>query len=271
MHALEINNLFYTYPDQTPALKGINFKLKKAKKTALLGTNGSGKTTLIYHLNGLIKAQQGQVKVDGEVIDKKNLKNIRRTVGMLFDNPDNQLFSTTVEQDISFGPRNLHLPEEEVTGRIQKIAELLNITGLLEKPPFSLSLGQKKRVAIAGLLTMDPKVLVCDEPFSGLDPTMASQFRALLDALIAEGKTLLYSTHDVNLAYSWADEVVLIKEGTLLATGPVKLLQDEKLMQAAGLEQPALARIFGHVKDGPRSVEEAERLMKKTGTLADFF
>jgi cobalt/nickel transport system ATP-binding protein len=263
MYALEIENLCYTYPDRTPALKGINLQVKEAKKTAILGTNGSGKTTLIYHINGLIPLQQGSVKVAGTVVNKETYEAVRRKVGLLFDSPDNQLFSTTVFSDIAFGPRNLKLSEEEVFSRVNLAQAKLNITSLAEKPPYCLSLGQKKRVAIAGLLAMEPRLLVCDEPFSGLDPAVATQFRVILDELISGGTTLLYSTHDVDLAYAWADEVIVMKEGAVLAAGPVDLLQSSDLMEQACLHLPVLARLFKNSESSPRTVEEAASLLEK--------
>jgi cobalt/nickel transport system ATP-binding protein len=263
MYALEVENLCYTYPDLTPALRGINLQIKEAKKTAVLGTNGSGKTTLIYHINGLIPLQEGRVKVMGTAVTKETYPAVRRMVGLLFDSPDNQLFSTTVFSDIAFGPRNLKLSEDEVNRRVNRAQHKLGIESLAERPPYCLSLGQKKRAAIAGLLAMEPKILVCDEPFSGLDPLVASQFRAVLDELISGGTTLVYSTHDVNLAYAWADEVVVMKNGTVLAAGSADLLRDEELMEKACLHLPVLARLFKNSESSPRTVEEAASLLEK--------
>ena len=264
MFALEIDNLSYTYPDGTPALQEISLKVRAAKRTAILGTNGSGKTTLIYHINGLLPAQAGVVKVAGAVVDKKSLAAVRRQVGLLFDNPDNQLFSTTVFSDIAFGPRNLGLMEDEVFNRVNQALERLSIPELAERPPYCLSLGQKKRASIAGLMAMQPQVLVCDEPFSGLDPTVSRQFREILDGLIDGGTTLIYSTQDVDLAYAWADEVIVMKNGSVLGAGTVELLQDEKLMAEACLPLPLLARLFKDRGYQPRTVEEAARLLENT-------
>jgi cobalt/nickel transport system ATP-binding protein len=261
MFALEIENLSYTYPDLTPALQGINLKIKAAKKTAILGTNGSGKTTLIYHVNGLIASQEGSIKVDGLALGKNTLAEVRRKVGLLFDNPDNQLFSTTVFSDVAFGPRNMKLGDHEVVARVNSALKRLGLEDLAERPPYCLSLGQKKRAAIAGLLAMEPRILVCDEPFSGLDPSVGLQLRELLDELIEKGTTLVYSTHDVDLAYAWADEVVVMKNGKILASGLVDLLQDEDLMARASLQLPVLARLFKNSCSRPRTVEEALALL----------
>jgi cobalt/nickel transport system ATP-binding protein len=271
MYALEIENLNYTYPDCTPALMGISLKVRKAHKTAILGTNGSGKTTLIYHINGILTAQEGTVKVAGSVVEKNSLNFVRRQVGLLFDNPDNQLFSTTVYSDIAFGPRNLDLSSEEVVRRVNHALEQLSIIELAERPPYSLSLGQKKRASIAGLIAMEPQILVCDEPFSGLDPAVSRQFKDVLDRLIAGGTTLIFSTHDVDLAYAWADEVVVMKNGSILGAGSVDLLQNEKLMNEACLPLPILARLFGKSKYQPRTVEEAIILLKEGSKENIFF
>ncbi|ACB86035.1 energy-coupling factor ABC transporter ATP-binding protein [Natranaerobius thermophilus] len=259
--AIEINDLNYTYPDQTPALTGINLKITKQKKTAILGANGSGKTTLIYHINGTIQSQDGELKVLDKTINKENINNIRQAVGLLFDNPDNQLFSTTVYGDIAFGPRNLNLEQNEINKRVEMAIEKVGIENLSERPPYSLSLGQKKRAAIAGILAMKPQILVCDEPFSGLDPSISLQLREILDDLKEQGATLVYSTHDVDLTYAWADEVVIMKEGQVLKSGPVDILREERLMEKSGLPLPMLAELFKHSKYNPHTVQEASRLI----------
>ncbi len=261
MFALEIENLSFIYPDMTPALKDVDLQIKGKMKTAILGTNGSGKTTLIYHLNGIIPAQQGRVKVQGMAVDREHMQEVRKAVGMLFDNPDNQLFSTTVSNDVAFGPRNLKLDPETVNSRVRAALERVGICELAERPPYCLSLGQKKRAAIAGLLAMRPQVLAFDEPFSGLDPEVAVQFREILDELVEKGATLIYSTHDVNLAYAWADEVVIMKEGRVLASGRYDLLRDEDLLQQASLPLPMLAQLFKDRAEKPRTVEEAAEVL----------
>ncbi len=261
MIALEINNLSYNYPDTTPALKEITLQFKEGKKTAILGTNGSGKTTLIYHINGIIPTMKGSVKVFGKEVLKENLAEVRRAVGLLFDNPDNQLFSTTVFGDVAFGPRNLKLNPEIIEKRVEEVLVKLGIAELAERPPYCLSLGQKKRAAIAGLLAMKPRLLAFDEPFSGLDPDVGRQFKSILDYLIARGTTLIFSTHDVDLAYAWADEIVVMNKGRALAAGDVSLLCDEGLMQEAALPLPVLARLFKNSRQKPKTVEEALELL----------
>lgn len=267
-YALIIENLCYAYPDGTPALHGVSLQVRAKKKTALLGTNGSGKTTLLYHLNGTIPVQEGLVKIRECPVCKVNLPRIRRMVGLLFDNPDNQLFSTTVYGDIAFGPRNMGLAEEEIAKRVDEAIRRVGIEALAERPPYCLSLGQKKRAAIAGLLAMEPEIMACDEPFSGLDPAVAGQFRAILDQLQGQGKTLIYSTHDVDLAYGWADEVVVMKEGRILDAGPVDLLRCEDLMREASLQLPLLAELFKNSPFKPRTAGEASRILNGLGLSA---
>ncbi|OWZ83846.1 energy-coupling factor ABC transporter ATP-binding protein [Natranaerobius trueperi] len=259
--AVEINDLNYIYPNKTPALTKINLKIKKQKKTAILGTNGSGKTTLIYHLNGTLLNEDGTLKVLDHFVNKKNLHKIRQIVGLLFDNPDNQLFSTTVYGDIAFGPRNLKLDQQEVNKEVEMAMKKVGIEEISNRPPYNLSLGQKKRAAIAGLLAMNPQILACDEPFSGLDPSISKQLRTILDDLKEQGTTLIYSTHDVDLTYAWADEVIIMKEGRVLDSGPVSILRDEELMQKSGLPLPTLARLFKHSKFNPRTIEEASKFI----------
>ena len=261
MVALEIKDLSYSYPDLTPALKEINLQFKRGKKTAILGTNGSGKTTLIYHINGIIPASKGSVRVFGRDVIKENFNEVRRAVGLLFDNPDNQLFSTTVFGDVAFGPRNLKMDPEMVNKRVEESLQKMGIEELAGRPPYCLSLGQKKRAAIAGLLAMKPGLLAFDEPFSGLDPDVGRQFRDILDQLVQNGTTFIYSTHDVNLAYAWADEVVLMSKGMVVDAGAVTLLCDEELLQKASLPLPVLARLFKDSREKPRTVEEAEKLI----------
>ncbi len=260
-YALEIENLCYAYPDGTRALHGITLKLKKEKKTALLGTNGSGKTTLLYHINGIIPAQEGLIKVKDCPVCKEHIRWIRQEVGLLFDNPDNQLFSTTVFGDVAFGPRNMGLGAGTVEKRVMQALQRVGIEELAGRPPYCLSLGQKKRAAIAGLLAMQPEIMVCDEPFSGLDPAVAGQFRDILDEQKIQGRTLIYSTHDVDLAYSWADEVVIMKEGQILENGTPDLLRDESLMHEACLQLPMLAELFKNSDFKPRTIEQASRIL----------
>ena len=262
MKAVEVINVSYAYCDGTRALKNLSLSLPKNRRIALLGANGSGKTTLLQHFNGLLLPQEGSVNVMGYNVQKKQVKKIRQLVGMLFDNPEDQLFSTTVAEDVAFGPRNLGLDEQEVALRVNKALEEVCITDLADKPPYNLSLGQKKRVAIAGVLAMDAELLIFDEPFSGLDPKFSRQLMVLLEKLYHNGRTIIITTHDVDMAYAWADCVVILYDGRVLAEGDSDLLRDETLMAEASLDLPVLAAAFNGTDMVPHTPEEANRLLR---------
>lgn len=265
MTAIEIDKLSYRYPDGTTALRDISLKVERNRKLAILGANGSGKTTLLTHLNGLLLPQAGSVTILGEPVVKKNLRNVRQKAGILFDNPDNQLFSTTVQDDVAFGPYNMGFPEAEIDRRTEQALSRVGIGPLAEKPPHNLSLGQKKKAAIAGLLSMDLELFAMDEPFSGLDPQSVDDFLEILDDLHRRGHTLVISTHDVDLAYAWADEIIILKDGALAASRTCDLLDDEALLKESRLRLPLLARIFGNTGHHPRTVEEARNILERRG------
>ena len=179
MNILEAKDIIYNYPDGTNALRGINLKLEEGKMMSLLGPNGAGKSTLFLHFNGIIEPTSGEILIEGEPLkyDKKSLMEARTKVGIVFQNPDDQLFAPTVMEDVAFGPMNMGLPEEEVIKRVKESLEKVGMAGFDTKAPHHLSGGQKKRIAIAGILAMKPKIMVLDEPTSGLDPKGASDIR----------------------------------------------------------------------------------------------
>lgn len=257
-----IKNLSYTYPNGRKGLRDITLHVEKGKKTALLGLNGSGKSTLLYHLNGIFLPQEGSVKVLGLEVEKKNLRTIRQKVGFLFDYPDHQLFSISAYKDIEFGLKNYGVPEEERRERIRETAESLGITSLLEYPPYDMSLGQKKRVAIAGVTVLQPEIILCDEPFSGLDGKAVLYFKEKLDQWVAEGKTILFSTHDVDLTYEWADRCIVLQEGMVVAKGTTEeVMGDERIYEETELQRPVLYELFKNRKEKPRSLSEAKVYM----------
>lgn len=219
---LELQGVTFTYPGGITALDNFSAPFARGRRTALLGRNGSGKTTLFSLLNGLQRPQKGQVLFDGVPAryDRAGLLKLRQAVGMVFQDPDSQLFSACIYEDISFGPMNLGLDEAEIRRRVGRSLTQMKLEGVENRPAHSLSFGQKKRACIAGVLAMQPELLVLDEPFAGLDPVMAAEFKGILDELHQGGTTLIIATHDLDLAYSWADEVVVLKEGRLLAQGP---------------------------------------------------
>ena len=195
MNAIEVINLTYTYPDGTKAIENINLTIKKGENLAFLGPNGAGKSTLLHHFNGLMMPTSGKVYVLGKEVTKKNLEEIRQKVGLVFQDPDDQLFARTVSQDVAFGPTNLGLSKSEIDERVKWAIEVTELKGLENKAPQNLSTGQKKRAAIAGVLAMKPEVIVLDEPMANLDPRTASKILKLLLQLNQEfGLTLIIAT-----------------------------------------------------------------------------
>lgn len=249
MNAIKTINLEHVYKDGTVALSGVNFEANAGEKVAVLGPNGSGKTTLFYHFNGLVKPTCGEVKVFGENIGKDNMDEIRRCVGLVFQDADSQLFAPTVFEDIAFGPRNIGLSREEIKSRVSHIMRRFDIEELAKKNPANLSGGQKKRVAIAGVAAMEPEVLVLDEPTSGMDAGGISNTMELLEELNGEGKTIIISTHDSDLAASWADRVYVLNEGRVFTSGsPKKIFADENLAAEAGLKHPVIVQTYREFK-----------------------
>ncbi len=274
---LEARGLTYDYPGGTTALRGLDLCVHRGRRLALLGANGCGKTTLLLHLNGTLKPRRGQVSLDGRPAgyDRRALAAWRGRVGLVLQEPDDQLFSATVYQDVSFGPLNQGLPEPAVRERVSSALDALGIAHLAERPCHLLSFGQKKRAAIAGVLAMGPEVLILDEPTAGLDGAGVAQLHAALDALQMQGTTQVFSTHDVDMAYAWADEVAILGEGTLLHQGEtVETLADPVLLAAVGLRTPTvltLARALrppGEPWPGGRTPRTAEELMAGLGGLA---
>lgn len=263
MNIIEINNLTYTYSDGTIALRDISINIENNKRVAILGSNGCGKSTLLQHLNGLLLPQEGSVKIKGISVEKAQLYHIRKVVGLVFDNPDDQLFATTVYDDIAFGPRNLGYEKDKVEEVVNKALDLVNIRELKDKQPFNLSFGQKKKVAIAGVLAMEPNIIVFDEPFSGLDPRSLEQFLSILDALHSMGSTIIITTHDVDIAYEWGDECIILNNGKVLDQGKIDLLEDESLMKKAKLKVPNLYNMFSNTTMCPRSVVEGKKIITK--------
>ena len=261
-HTIEICGLSYHYPDGTVALQNVTITIPLHRRTAILGANGCGKSTLLRHLNGLLLPQKGSITIAGRPLTSKTASEMRRSVGLLFDNPDNQLFSPTVEADISFGPSNLGMDKGEIQRRTQSAMEQMEMTKLREKPPYNLSLGQKKRCAIAGILAMEPEIMLMDEPFSGLDAASLRQLLATLDALADQGVSQIMSTHDVDLAYDWAEHVIVMEQGGVLASGDRTLMSDVSLMKRANLTCPILVRLFSGLGPVPVGFAAARQTLE---------
>ncbi|MGP8320798.1 MAG: energy-coupling factor ABC transporter ATP-binding protein [Methanosarcinaceae archaeon] len=251
MTILKTNNLKYSYPDGTVAIDGVNIEVKNGQKITFVGPNGSGKSTLFLLLNGTIKPQEGEVRFNEKSLgyDPKSLRDIRKNVGIVFQNSDDQLFAPTVYQDVAFGPVNLDIPMDRVESSVNNTLEYVGLLNLKDKPPHHLSGGQKKRVAIAGVVAMEPDVIILDEPLSNLDPMGADEIIELLNEFNHFGKTIIISTHDVDLAYSWSDYVYLMSGGKVVGEGvPDKVFDNTELLAMAGLKQPATLEIYHEIK-----------------------
>jgi len=238
---LEFDDLHYTFPgSDIPALRGASLSIAIGQRIALIGRNGAGKSTLLLHANGILRPAAGQVRLDGAPLEytRRGLLRVRRQVGLVFQNPDDQLFSASVLQDISFGPMNLGLSIADVRRRVAEAADLCGISNLLDRPTHALSGGQKSLVALAGVLAMAPRVLLVDETTSGLDPWMRHQIFAIFDRLVEQGVTVLLATHDLTVARQWADTVVVMHEGRVVASAPpMQVFADPDLRVLVG---PAL-------------------------------
>ncbi|MGY1688391.1 energy-coupling factor ABC transporter ATP-binding protein [Geodermatophilus sp. SYSU D00804] len=234
--ALLVEDLAFAYPDGHQALFGVDLRLEPGERVALLGPNGAGKTTLVLHLNGILAGGRGRVTVGGLPVEKRNLAEVRRRVGIVFQDPDDQLFMPTVGEDVAFGPRNLGLPEPEVAARVAAALEQVGMAGAADRPPHHLSFGQRRRVAVATVLSMHPEVLVLDEPSSNLDPAGR---RELAEVLTALPVTMLMVTHDLPYALQLCPRSVVLDGGVVVADGPTReLLSDADLLAAHRLELP---------------------------------
>jgi len=234
--AVHVQGLVYSYPDGSPALRGVDLDITAGERVAVLGPNGAGKTTLILHLNGILLPQAGEVAIGGMPVTKANFKEIRRRVGVVFQDPDDQLFMPTVRDDVAFGPANLGLPGEAVDARVQAALDAVGMDGSGGRPPHHLSFGQRRRVALATVLAMDPQILVLDEPTSNLDPAAR---RDLADILVTLPVTAVIVTHDLPYALELCPRSVIINDGVIVADGPTRdVLGDADLMAANRLELP---------------------------------
>ena len=232
---LSIENLNFAYPDGHVALRDISLKLCQGEKVALVGPNGAGKSTLMLHLNGIFTGE-GELKIGGFALSKENLPMIRALVGLVFQNPDDQLFSPTVFEDVAFGPLHMGLPEEEVLARVDEALARVGMSGFGERLSHHLSVGQKKRIAIATVLSMQPQILILDEPSAGLDPRAR---RSLINLLKELPISMLVSTHDLRMVRELFPRMVIMDEGQIVADGATaELLENEVLLEKHGLEKP---------------------------------
>ncbi|MGC3956489.1 MAG: ABC transporter ATP-binding protein [Verrucomicrobiota bacterium] len=237
--AIELQNLSYSYHDGTQALRGVNFRIAPGECVGLLGPNGSGKSTLLLHLNGILPDESGvdgAVSIGGKPVSRHNLESIRRQVGLVFQDPDDQLFCPTVSEDVAFGPQQLGLAEADVKVRVQQALTQVGLPDFGHRATHHLSHGEKRRVCLAGVLACNPSVLVLDEPTSDLDPRGRREFKALLRQIPA---TKLIATHDLEMVVELCPRSIILDRGVVVADGATDhLLSDEVLMLAHGLEKP---------------------------------
>ncbi len=235
-HTVEVNDLRFKYPDGREALNGVTLSIAPGEKVALVGPNGAGKSTLMLHLNGILEVQQGEVCSCGLPVRKENLGRVRAAVGLVFQDPDDQLFSPTVFDDVAFGPLHMGLPEDDVRRRVRDALAAVDMADAMGRVSHHLSVGQKKRIAIATVLSMDPEILALDEPSAGLDPRAR---RGLINLLRALPQTMLVSTHDMRMVAELFPRTVIMDQGLVVADGPTpQILSDAALLEAHGLEAP---------------------------------
>jgi len=270
---LKIEDLHYDYGNGKSALDGVSVDIYGGEKIAVIGSNGSGKSTFFLNVDGVLTPEQGKIIYRDTVINKKNLKELRKNIGIVFQDADNQIIASTVRAEVGFGPMNLKLPKEEVLKRVDEALEYMNISHLKDRPPHYLSGGEKKRVSIADIIAMKSEIIIFDEPTAALDPLNAMMLEDVLLKLGAEGKTMLISTHDVDFTYRWAERVLVFNEGKIIADGsPLEIFQNMEILKQANLKQPTLLEVYESligknilrdIKEYPKSIKEFKEMLGK--------
>lgn len=270
---LKIEDLYYTYGNGKSALDGVSVEIYEGEKIAVIGSNGSGKSTFFLNLDGVLTPERGKVFYRGILINKKNLNELRKNIGIVFQDADNQIIASTVKAEVGFGPMNLKLPKEEVLRRIKEALEYMNISHLKDRPPHYLSGGEKKRVSIADIIAMKSEIVIFDEPTAALDPLNAMMLEEVLMKLGSERKTMLISTHDVDFTYRWAERVLVFSEGKIIADGPpLKIFKNMEILKQANLKQPTMLQIYESliekqilkdIKIYPKSIQEFKKMLEE--------
>ncbi|TCS79914.1 energy-coupling factor ABC transporter ATP-binding protein [Tepidibacillus fermentans] len=243
---IEFENVIYQYSNGTVALDHLTLKIPNSKKVALIGHNGAGKSTLLGHINGIFRPKSGKVTVNQKELkySPRELNRLRRKVGIVFQDPEQQLFLSNVWEDIAYGLKNLNLPDKMIQEKVQFIMEYLHITHLVQRPIHYLSLGEKKLVALAGVLVMEPEILLLDEPTAYLEPKAIERLIQFLEEK-SSSKLILLSTHDLELAYQWADHLIVLKNGKKLKEGtPLEIFSDATILRDSGLKPPIFWEIY---------------------------
>ena len=251
MHLLETRDLTYVYPGNVTGLDQVNFIAGRNARIAVIGANGAGKSTLFKHFNGILRPTSGTVLVHGEPVTARNIREVRKFVGLVFQNADDQIFSPTVAQDVAFGPLNLGLDRDTVSHRVEEALAMVGIEHLRDRVPHHLSGGEKKRVAIAGVIAMEPQVLILDEPTAGLDPQGVRDLITVINTLAREyGITVIFSTHDVSLVPEVADYLYVMHRGTIVSQGTVEsVFSDPDLLSSVRLDVPVIPKLIRSLRD----------------------
>ena len=261
---ISIHGLRFTYEGGVVALRDINIDISSGEYLAIVGGNGSGKTTLAKNINGLLRPTSGEVVVGGRSLSGRTVADIARTIGYAFQNPDHQLFCSTVEEEVRFGPANLGYPEGEIVKKVRRAIEAMNLESYRKTPPLSMRLGERRRVSIASVIAMDPEVLILDEPTTGLDAQESSELLAKLRRLNEEGKTIILITHDMKLVAEHAKRVVVMSQGrVLLDSDPRGAFSDPELLRQSNLEPPPVALLAHKLSELgiPKDVISPEELV----------
>lgn len=261
---LQTEGLSYEYEPGKPAISRVSVSFYQGEKVAILGANGAGKSTFFLTMNGVLHPSAGQIILHGNPItgNKKDRRTLHKEVGIVFQDADNQMIASTVKQEVSFGPMNLKLSKEEVMKRTMEAMEYMNLRDYEERPPHSLSGGEKKRVSIADVIAMEGAVIAFDEPTASLDPVNAQMLEAVLERLSGEEKTLLVSTHDVDFAYRWADRILVFDKGQIAADGtPIQVFENDALLEKCNLKKPTILTVYDIMKR--HGVLSEERISKE--------
>ncbi len=240
-----VEDLHYIYGNGKPALDGVSVEIFEGEKIAVIGANGSGKSTFFLNLNGVYTPACGKITYREMQVNRKNLNELRKNVGIVFQDADNQIIASTARAEVGFGPMNLRLPKEEVLTRVDEAMAYMNLLGFEDRPPHYLSGGEKKRVSIAGIVAMKPEVMIFDEPTASLDPINAMMLEEVLLKLGSAGKTLMISTHDVDFTYRWAERVLVFSGGKIIADGaPLEIFKNPDILTQANLKKPAMLEVY---------------------------
>lgn len=276
---LKVEDLYYAYGNGKSALNGVTVDIYEGEKIAVIGSNGSGKSTFFLNINGVFTPEQGRIIYRDTAVNKKNLKDLRKNIGIVFQDADNQIIASTVMAEVAFGPMNLKLPKDEVYERVEEALQYMNLSDFKDRPPHYLSGGEKKRVSIADIIAMKPEIIIFDEPTSALDPINAMMLEEVLEKIGAEGKTMIISTHDVDFVYRWAERVLVFCQGKIIADGTVyEIFCNKEVLEQANLKQPTMLEVYellaerNIVKDTkayPRNTEELKKILKSPTYLAD--